>query len=152
MSDRRSLGGTDAPYSDHHLGVAFGRCFADLAVQQQLGILPQRRAGIDRAHPAHLAVIRPSVVLVRRSPRRCPARPLRRPASYFLTRKYRIYCIALGVRVPYFTVWGWEIDASGSTGCGVGLTPGHSLWGIGDRVRMSGPTREKPSATLGGRF
>src|SRR5260370_33763405 len=105
MSNRRSLGGTDAPYPDHHLGVAFGRSFAELAVQQQLGILPQGRAGIDRAHPAHLAVIRPSVVLVRRSARRCPARPLRRPASSFLTRKYRIYCIALGVRVPYFTVW-----------------------------------------------
>ena len=151
MSDRRSLGGTDAPYSDHHLGVAFGWCSADLAVQQQLRILPQRRAGIDRAHPAHPAVIRPSVVLVRRSGRRCPAKPLPPPASYLLNRKYRIYRIALGVRVPYFTFWGREIDASGSTGCGAGLTPGHSLW-IGDRVRMSGPTREKPSATLGGRF
>jgi len=46
MSERRSLGGTDAPYSDHHLGVALVGALPTWPYSNSWGYYPSGGLGL----------------------------------------------------------------------------------------------------------
>jgi hypothetical protein len=56
LKQQTSFGGTNTAHSDHQPGIDIGGCFANVAVQQRLGLLPQRRPRLGGIDPDHLVV------------------------------------------------------------------------------------------------